>query len=490
MSLPLGPSPVQIADSAHQIKFGTDGWRGIIAEDFTFENVRICAQALCDDMRTTGAARRGLVVGYDTRFGSSRFAAAVAEVAAANEIEVSLLSSPTPTPAASFAVTHRNAGAGVVITASHNPGAYNGFKVKSSVGGSAAPEAIARLESNIAAVITRASPVRRTPLAEAESAGTVATLDISEPFLEQVARLADIASIRRSRLKIVVDAMFGAGGGYLPRILAGGNVDVEEINGDPNPAFPGITQPEPIASNLAQLSALVRQSGADVGLALDGDADRLGVVDENGRYLTTLQVFPLLAHHLLRGRGERGPIVCTITMSSMVDRLGDEYAIDIHRTAVGFKYVGPKMLETDAMLGGEESGGYAFRGHSPERDGILSALIFLEGMVASGKRPSELVEDLEAATGPHTFRRSDLEFEGPRRAEIEARVADAEPDEIGGLQVVEIDRRDGVWFRLEGGAWAILRFSGTEPLLRMYAEARDQARVERLLADLNALAGL
>lgn len=473
-----------------QIKFGTDGWRAVIAEDYTFENVRVCAQAVAEDARAQGLTDRGWVVAYDTRFGSDRFAAAVAEVLAAQGIHVYLTRDFTPTPAASFAITHLNANGGVVITASHNPGTYNGFKVKSELGGSAAPEVITRIEERIARLLDDAATIRGRPLLEAEAAGDVERIDITDAYLERLRSLVDIDAIRDAGLQVVTDAMFGAGAGLLSQLLGGGRTRVTELNGAPNPAFPGIAQPEPIEPNLRTLSNAVREGRASVGLAFDGDADRLGVVDENGRYLSTLQTFSMLAHQLLEGRGERGPIVCTITMSAMVDRLGDRYVIDVRRTPVGFKFVGPKMLETSALMGGEESGGYAFKGHVPERDGILSGLLFLEAMVTRERSPAGLLEDLYAVTGPHVFRRIDLEFQEAHRDEIEHRVRAASPGSLGGLRVDNIDDRDGVWFRLEGGSWAIVRFSGTEPLIRTYAEAPDLQTVEALLSEVRRLAGL
>ncbi len=473
-----------------EIRFGTDGWRAVIAEEYTFENVRACAQGFAADLVANGAPDAGVVVAWDTRFGSERFAAAVAEVLAGNGIRAALCSRPTPTPAASFSVMERGAAGGIVITASHNPGEWNGFKVKSPEGGSAGPESVTRIEARVQEAQADPSRVQRVPLREAEAAGLVERFDPIPPYLEQLGKLVDTGPIRDAGLSVVVDAMFGAGGGLLPRLLSGGATTVVEINPEPNPAFPGMGQPEPVEANLARLSALVRDQGADAGVALDGDADRLGLVDENGRYLSTLEGFSLLAHHLLERRGERGAIVSTITMSSMVDRLADAYGVEAPRTAVGFKYVGPKMLELDAMLGGEESGGYALRGHVPERDGILSGLLFLEAMVTSGMRPSELLNTLHAVTGPHRFQRVDLTFDPGSRGELAERIATAAPGSLGGLAVDEVDRRDGVKFHLAGGAWAVIRLSGTEPLLRTYAEAADDASVDRLLSGLRELLGL
>jgi len=464
------------------IKFGTDGWRAIIAEDFTFANVRICAEALAREL-TAG----GVVVGYDTRFASDRFAAAVAEVLAAHDIHVWLCDGATPTPAVSYNVARLSAGGGVVITASHNPASWNGFKVKSADGGSDTPESVARLERNIDAILSDGTDVHYPSLDEAKASGTVELLDATTPYLEQLSRLVPLEPIVSSDLLVMVDAMYGAGGGLAPRFLGGGSLRLVEINGRPNPAFPGIGQPEPVGANLGRLTSGVPEIGADVGLALDGDADRLGVVDENGQYLTTVEVFSLLAHHLLARKGIRGPISCTLTMTGMVDKLGAKYGVPIHRTAVGFKYVGPKMLETDSILGGEESGGYALRGHVPERDGMLSALLFLDAMVASGKKPSELLAELHDEVGPHAFDRLDLEFPESQRKTVVATLDEVEPTELAGLAVEAIDRTDGVRFALAGGWWAMVRLSGTEPLLRIYAEGETLETARSLIAGLRKL---
>lgn len=478
------------ARTVSPIKFGTDGWRAIIADGFTFANVRACAQGLAEELKASGNAPKGVVVAYDTRFASERFADAVAEVMAANGIATHLVDRPTPTPAGSFAVTRLQAGGGALITASHNPGSYNGFKVKTPQGNSAPPEMVASLEKRIAGVVANPNAVKRTRIADAIASGRVTKFDAGPGFIAQMERLVDIKRFRQARLKVVVDAMYGAGAGYLPRLLKGGNLEVIEIHGERNPGFPGFAQPEPVESNLGQLMAAVRTHRADLGLALDGDADRLGVVDESGRYLSTLEVFSLIAHHLLARRKENGALVCTITMSSMVERLGEKYGVEVPRTPVGFKFVGPKMLELNALMGGEESGGYAFRGHIPERDGILSGLLFLEAVITTGKRPSELLKELHALTGPHYFERADVEFDESKRAEILKRVADASPREIGGLKIERVERTDGIRLLLGGGAWSVMRFSGTEPLIRVYAEARDKPEVDRLIKAMRSLAGV
>ena len=470
------------------IKFGTDGWRGIIAEDFTFENVRLCAQGTVDLLKAQGLADRRLVLGYDTRFASDRFAVAVAEVAAASGVHTLLCDRPCPTPAVSFAVVSRQAGGGVAITASHNAAEWNGFKFKPDYGGSASAEVVADLERHIAAAAASGA-TDGMPLADALESGVVELFDPEPDYLARVAQLVDVEAIKQSGLTVVTDAMHGAGAGYLPRLIEGGSTAVTEVRGERNPAFPGMAQPEPIEHNLAPLVSAVRDSGADVGLATDGDGDRLGVVDEHGRFVTTLQTFALLCLHQLEVLGNRGPLVRSITTTGMVDRLGDIYGVPVFDTPVGFKHLGPVMMREDALIAGEESGGFAFRGHLPERDGILSGLMLLEMVVMTGKSVSELLDDLYERVGPHHYDRIDLPFDPANRAGVERRIAAAPPAALGGHRVAQVDTRDGVRFVLEGGGWALVRFSGTEPLLRLYAEAESPEDVRALLSAARELVG-
>jgi len=460
------------------IKFGTDGWRGIIAEDYTFENVRYCAQGLAEYLEDQGLHFHGVVVGYDTRFESEDFAAAVAEVLAGNGIRAYLADRPNPTPVVSFGILNRQAGAGVMITASHNPARYNGFKVRSAYGGAAPPEVIAELEERIAAAQAEGR-VKRVPRRAAETEGLIVLFDPGEAYREHIGRLVDLDAIRGAGLRVVADAMYGAGAGWLAS-LAGGRTAVTEIRAERNPIFPGIN-PEPIPRNLGALFDRVREVGADVGLATDGDADRLGVCDEHGRFVDQLRAYSLLAHCLLEVRCGRGPIVKTLSTSSMLDKLGRLYNVPVYETGVGFKYVAPKMLEVNAICGGEESGGYAFRGHLPERDSILAGLFFLDMMVKLGRRPSELVEYLFSKVGPHFYDRIDIELEPDARPRIEGQLRESPPAEVGGYRVERLDTTDGYKFILADGSWVLVRFSGTEPLLRIYGETDDPEKLRRLL---------
>jgi len=470
------------------IKFGTDGWRGIIAQDFTFDNVRFCAQGVADYVKNTGLDHYGLIIGYDTRFASEDFATAAAEVVAANAIKVYLCQKATPTPVVSHAIVMNKAAGAIIITASHNPARWNGFKFRVEQGTSASPQVLRELERRIADISARGG-VKHIPLNQGLEQGLVEGFDPYPSYLHHIAELVDIEGLRHSGLKVTVDSMYGAGAGYFADILKGGSSKVMEIHGERNPLFPGI-QPEPIASNLTQLLALTKESGANVGMATDGDADRIGIVDEKGAFLTTLQVFALLALYQLEVRGLHGPIVKTITSSSMLYRLGELFQVPVYETHVGFKYVGPKMIAEDALIGGEESGGYSFRGHVPERDGILSGLYFLDLMVRQQKSPSELVEYLYSKVGPHHYDRIDIEFPQEERDAIVSRLTGSKPSDIDDLKVEEVDTSDGFRFLLADRSWLLVRFSGTEPILRIYAEADSPERVARLLAEARKMAGV
>ena len=438
------------------------------------------------ELHDTDQSHRGVAVGYDTRFQSENFAKAAAFAVSQTGIPVQISDRPLPTPALSLAVTNMNAAAGIMITASHNPPEWNGFKVKSEVGGSAPPEQVERIEAHL--------PQTLASLEASSTSGTkgapIESVDMVSPYLSQLSRLVDIERIKSAGFRVAVDSMHGSGAGIISRLLEGGSTEVVEIRGEVNPSFPGMKQPEPVEDNLAPLIDLINDEGFDVGVATDGDADRLGVVSENGVYLTTLEVFSMLFHHLKSRRSLPGGASCTITMSSMMDRLSEHHGVDLYRTPVGFKFVGPAMIDNACVLGGEESGGYAFAGHIPERDGPLSALYFLESMATSGKSPTELLAEIHQITGPHTFRRIDIEFEPYQRERIAETLAGDAPIKLGGVEVMYEDRRDGVRLDLSDGAWAVVRMSGTEPLVRIYAEASSEELREAVLKDFRAHLGV
>ncbi|MFH1646682.1 MAG: phosphoglucomutase/phosphomannomutase family protein [Chloroflexota bacterium] len=470
------------------MKFGTDGWRAVIAEDFTFDNVRYCAQGVADYLKAAKLAGRGLIIGYDTRFASEDFAAAAAEVIAGNGIKVYLTPEATPTPVVSYGVLAKKAAGAVIITASHNPGSWNGFKYKDEHGSSASDEITGKIVDFLSKAYN-VGKVSRLPLAEAKKKGLVAETDLAPVYFQQISRLVDLASLRKTDLKLVIDPMYGAGAGCLARALGGGTTSFTEIHAERNPLFPGL-RPEPIPPNLDGLAAAVKEQKASVGLATDGDADRMGIVDERGNFITQLQVFALLCLYLLEVRGERGPLVKTLTTTSMTYRLGELFNVPVFETAVGFKYVAPLMMKEDALIGGEESGGYGFRGHVAERDGILANLYFLDLMVKTGKNPSQLIDYLYSKVGPHYYQRVDIRFPAEQRQAIISRVKDNPPGTIDGVKVTRLDTTDGFRFILADDTWLLIRFSGTEPLLRVYTETDSPERVERLLKLGREMAGV
>ncbi|MHB8577264.1 MAG: phosphoglucomutase/phosphomannomutase family protein [Dehalococcoidia bacterium] len=480
-----------------EIKFGTDGWRAIIAEDFTFGNVRALAASVARLLKASGVAERGLVVGWDTRFGSDRFAAAVAEVVTAAGIKVYLGSGFAPTPACSHAVLEQGAGGGVIITSSHNPSEWNGFKYKPEYAGSASPEVVAKLEAPLEEILAAGEPAR-LDLADAERTGLLERCDFRPAYLARIASLVDMERIRAAGLRIAVDSMYGTGQRCFAELLAQGTCRVTELHAEWNPRFPGIHAPEPIGRNLQRLHEAMQVRGVsqddgpafDIGLATDGDADRLGVMDENGDFVTQLQTFALLAYYFLEVRGDRGPIVRSLTTTRMVDRLGEIYGVPVEETAVGFKFIGPRMMALDALLAGEESGGYGFRGHIPERDGVLAGLFMLDLVARTGKRPTQLLQDLYAKVGEHHYDRADVEFEPNQRAAIIKRLDEAQPKEIAGMQVTSTGRLDGYLYNLAGGGWLLIRFSGTEPLMRVYTEVPDKGLIAAVLQAGQALAGV
>lgn len=476
------------------IKFGTDGWRAIIAEDFTFANVRALAASIARFLKESGLDSRGLVVGYDTRFASDRFAEAIAEVVTAAGVPVQLADRFAPTPAISYAVIARGAGGAAVVTSSHNPASWNGVKYKPEYAGSASPEVVARLEAPLDEILAAGAPARLS-LAEAKRRGLLTSFDPRGPYLAKLADLVDITRIRNAGLRIAVDSMWGAGQGYLAELLSGGSTTVTELHAEHNPLFPGLGAPEPITRNLGPMIELMRPgadgaSKFDVGIATDGDADRLGVMDEHGRFVDQLQTFALLAYYLLEVRGERGPIVRALTTTRMVDRLGELYGVPVYETAVGFKYVGPKMMESDALIGGEESGGYAVRGHIPERDGIIAALYFLDLVARTAKTPAQLLKALYDKVGEHHYDRIDVQLDEAQKPAIIEAVSGARPAELGGYKVTSTSNLDGYLFNLDGGGWLLIRFSGTEPLMRIYTEIGDKGRVEAVLEAGRRLAGV
>lgn len=468
------------------IRFGTDGWRGMIARDYTFSNVQRCAQGFASYLLQKGFKDERVVVGFDKRFHSENFARTVAEVLAGNHLRVLLTQEATPTPAISHAVVANQAVGAVNITASHNPATDNGFKVRDNYGGAVDPQGLVEIE---ALIPSDHGSVSWQPFSEAESEGKIVTFDAAPEYGEHLKTLIDLEPIRQSGLKILVDPMWGNGAGWFSRLIGAGRTQIIEIHNVRNPIFPEMDRPEPIQPNIDVGLRSTLEERADVLIVTDGDADRLGVGDEYGSFVNQLRVFGLLAFYLLEVRGQRGPIVKTLSTTNMLKKLGEIYEVPVYETGVGFKYVAPKMLETNAMIGGEESGGFAFSGHVPERDGILAGLYILDLMVRLGRTPSQLIELLFEKVGPHYYDRIDSPFLGNREDRI-SRILNANPERIGGLGVVSLDTVDGYKFSLEDGGWLLIRFSGTEPILRVYTETTHKDRVRAILDDGLKIAGL
>ena len=468
-----------------QIKFGTDGWRGVIARDFTFDNLSLVAQATMDYLNREGLGEKGVVIGYDRRFLSRDFARRVAEIAAGNGIRVRLSDGYAPTPAISWAVRESGAGAGVMITASHNPPEYNGFKIKESFGGSARPSTTGMLEEIVAYNVANDRRVVACPFDEATGKGVIEMFDPCEGYFRQIGRYVDLELIARAGLPVVVDPMYGAGSGFIPRLLPG----VTEIHNEANPSFGG-QPPEPIGEHLGELSSLVATGRYRVGLALDGDADRIGAVDENGDFFSSHCIFTVILRHLLEHKRLRGDVVKTVSTTRMVDLLAEKYGLRLFETPIGFKHICELMLAEDILMGGEESGGLGVKGHIPERDGILLGLLLLEAMAVSGKGLRQMLDETMDEIGHFHYRRIDRQIDGAAKEELIARLKSAPPTEIDGRQITATNFSDGFKFIFDNGDWLLIRPSGTEPVLRLYSEAGSSVQVDRFLSAASQLAGI
>jgi phosphomannomutase len=461
------------------IKFGTDGWRAIIADEFTFANVERVAQAYADYLtgqagvsRSRDAAR--IVIGYDRRFLSEYFARRAAEVMAGNGFRVALFSEDAPTPLISWSVKDLGAAGGIVITASHNPPEFNGFKIKASWGGSATPETTTEVEK-----LVDLSPPKRVELAEDGNELLGPAID---SYRRQVASYVDLERIKQTRGIVIVDPMHGAGGQWVESFLSGGELKVETIRSNRDPLFGGVN-PEPIDRNLGPLKERVAETWALVGLATDGDADRVGAVDERSETMTMHDVVPLLLLHLARERKMTGGVVRTFSQSVLTKRIADAHGLKLYETPIGFKYIADLMLKEDILIGAEESGGIGVKGHIPERDGILNSLLFLEAIVTAGKSPSEMLGDLHNEFGEFHFGRRDLHMEVERGKDLVANLAANPPAKFAGYEVKDVANMDGTKLIFADESWLLFRQSGTEPVLRVYSEATSVEKMNTLLRE-------
>src|SRR5579875_637095 len=458
------------------IKFGTDGWRGVIGEDFIFANVRRVAVAAARYLRTEGAANRGLIVGYDTRFLSLESARVAAQVLAAEGIPVLIADRATPTPAVSYAVVARKAAGALMITASHNPYRWNGIKFKAAYGGSAAPAMVKRIEEYLRQAEPAAGP-------SARSEARIETADLAAPYLQRIRQLVSLDRIRASELSFVIDPMYGAARGLIARLFEKAGIRFQEIHGEHNPLFPGLN-PEPIEPHVEELRRAIVQNRCHAGLATDGDADRVGAVDMSGAMIDSHKIFSILLRHLVEDLGRRGEVVRTFSTTKMIDKIAQKYGLPLHVTPIGFKYICELMLTRDILIGGEESGGIGIKGHLPERDGILNSLLLAEVMAEKGKTLGELVEELNQEFGPHYYGRVDLEVERSAINRTLRLVEERRITEIAGRRVSAVEDLDGFKMLLGDSAWLMVRASGTENLLRIYAEAPSPDEVRKMLDEI------
>jgi len=467
------------------IKFGTDGWRGVIADTFTFENVRYAAQATAEYFKTVEKTERAVFIGFDVRFQSSKFAHAAAEVFAGNGFRVVMMDRPYPTPYVSFEVRRRKFAGGIMITASHNPAIFNGFKVKAHFGGSATPTITAKIEAAVAALYERrqyggprsASAIARSLNERPPLQSEIEIIGPEKYYSEHMKSLVDWNRISKSKLKIVVDSMHGCGGYILENLLAGTSCTVRTIRGDPDPLFGGIN-PEPMMPQLEPLAGVVRHSGSDIGLATDG----LGIVDETGRYVNTLQTLSLLLLHVYRNKGWRGSVARTYSQSLMIPRIGAKLGLELYERPIGFKNIAELMLEHDILIGGEESGGIGLSRHLPERDGIFINLLFLDLLAATGKSCSQLIREMWDEFGEFHYDRRDLHIPIEAGQSVVDRLKTDPPPAFAGRRIQGIGTLDGVKVFLENDSWILFRQSGTEPLLRVYCEAPTEGAMKEIMA--------
>lgn len=466
----------------NEIRFGTDGWRGVISRDFTFENVRWVSQAVIDYLKKEKLDKKGLVIGHDRRFLSGDYAREVASVAAANGVKVVAGRDYVPTPAVSWAVRESGAGGGIMVTASHNPPQYNGLKFKEAFGGSALPETTDRLEKMLHERQERGEEPLFESFHEAAAKGNIVEKDLLENYMAAVRNFVDLDKIRGSGIRVAYDSMHGAGGGIIGAILGEVGLEVTEIRGDENPGFGGIS-PEPIDRNLERLMTMVEEENYDIGLATDGDADRIGAVDGHGRFFNSHRILTVLARHLVEERGMKGRIVKTVSGTAMIDHMAGKYGLEVVEMPIGFKHICKEMLKGGVLVGGEESGGIGITSHLPERDGILAGLMLVEIMAVKGKGIYDVLDEVFKEFGPFHYDRIDVEIRKEEMAKVRALLEKYHPQRIAGMKVTGQNRLDGVKFLMGDKSWLLIRASGTEPVLRIYAESDSPENVKKLLSE-------
>lgn len=465
------------------IKFGTDGWRGVIADDFTFDRIWLVACAICRYVARSANAGPDLLIGYDTRFLSDRFAQVCAVAAAEHDIPVKIAEKFVPTPSISFATVDLKTDGAIMITASHNPSRYNGIKFKAPYGGSASTTITAEIEKELRLVEKDPPPRPDVLFEDVLAGGKIDFFDPGPRYLEKVISLvdADVFKGGNKDIKVMFDPMYGAGQGYLTEAMRRLGMECDEIHGEHNPLFPGL-QPEPIGDNLNDLRKAVTEGDYQVGIAVDGDADRVCAIDATGRFISSHMVFALLLKHLIEQRGWSGKVVKTVSTTSMIDSLCEGYGLELYVVPVGFKYICDLMLDEDILIGGEESGGTGIKNHIPERDGVLVGLLLVEIMLTHGKTLGRLIDELMEELGRRfVYLRRDIELTQAHKEALLENLHNVKPDLIGGQRVTEVETVDGIKFHREGGSWVMLRVSGTEAVVRVYAEATRESEVEELV---------
>jgi len=472
------------------IKFGTSGWRGVIAEDFTFAGVRAVSQAIGEYVTAQGPGTRdrSIVVGYDTRFLSEAFAAEAAKTLAAQGIRVFLTDRDTPTPVVAYEIIRRQTAGGIIVTASHNPPEWSGIKFSAAWGGPALPAATKEIETRANAILAARGALPATPLAEAAAARLIERIDPRESYLERLRALVDLSALRRARLKVVMDPLYGSARDYLDRLLRDAGCEVTVLHDWRDPYFGG-RAPEPSAEGLRELASRVVASGAHLGLATDGDADRFGLVDADGSFLEPNYFLGLLLHHLVKARGWKGGVARSVATSHLVDAVARHLDIPVFETPVGFKYIGELIAKDALVLGGEESAGLSVKGHVPEKDGILACLLAAELVASRGRvRLRTLLKELYGEVGTFLTQRRNYRLQPDQMQRLQDRLRNP-PGMLADLAVIDVNRLDGVKLLLEDGSWLLLRLSGTEPVVRVYAESSSPEHLERLMSVGEALLG-
>ncbi len=463
-----------------KIKFGTDGWRAIMCEDFIFSNVEIVVQGVCDFLKEEGIASQGLIIGYDTRFFSDRFAARAAQVCSGNDVKVFVSRKDCPTPVTAYSILKKQTAGALMFTASHNPPEYNGIKYIPANAAPALPQVTDRIEAMVGAVI-QSGTVKKMDLEKAKKEGLYNIFDPADDYIKALKKIIDLTAISKGKLKVVYDALYATGRNYVPLLLEF-ITEFSIIHGEPDPYFGGM-MPEPKPGILDGLRDEVLRTGAHMGLANDGDADRFGIIDSDGSFINPNQVITLLYLHLLKNRGIRGDVARTVATTHLLDRIAADYGCSVVETPVGFKYIGNELLRDGVIIGGEESGGLSIEGHIPEKDGILALALMAEIRAVEGKPFTVLLEDIYRKYGAFYSKRVDIHCSEAHKQKFFREITDNLPEMIAGMKVDRHSDMDGFKFYLEDGSWVLFRPSGTEPLVRIYMEAHSKDRLSDLAED-------